>query len=110
MSGSINSSACMTANVTTLNLYMDEDVGAMIYVVVIIGLFSSAIFSLICLYTRSVQKESEEYKHLRAFMGQLDVARLQSNRRTVTKKLALTALNTANTCSVPPGEEKGAFV
>ena len=57
-----------------------------------------------------MQKESEEYGNIRRIMSQLRVTRMESSKRTVTKKLALNALNMVNTCSTPTGEGRGAYV
>lgn len=57
-----------------------------------------------------MQRELEEYQKIQVVINQLDEARQAPGRRTITKKLALTALNTVNTCSVPPGEGRGAYV
>lgn len=59
------------------------------------------IFGLIVRYARAARKESADYKQLQTVMEQIRVAKMQSGRRTITRKLALNALNTANKFSAP---------
>ena len=59
------------------------------------------IFGFIVRYARAAKKESADYEQLQNVMEQIRIAKLQAGKRTITRKLALNALNTANKVSSP---------
>ena len=75
----------------------------------IIGIFSTTIMTLICQYIKSVQNEREEANKLNQILRQLEQRRQQSKSkrcRTMTEKLALDSLNTLTKCGSGSPKDK----
>ncbi|KAF6033988.1 hypothetical protein EB796_007700 [Bugula neritina] len=88
------------ANLSSDALYYDKDkdeLGALLYITVVIGVFAMSVMVLVGQYIRSIRHE-ENNKYLINLMQRLEAG--FDPRRKLTGKLALSALNIANKCVI----------